>query len=94
MEVGRFGDDVGAQFIAPNRHQPKKSPSHAGGAMARQEDSPVMLSTFATLSVNSAKHLEAHGILDLCLRLMGIIRIYVLICDRIYVTHVQKPTYY
>ena len=25
---------------------------------ARQEDSPVMLSTFAPLSVNSAKHLE------------------------------------
>ena len=38
--------------------------------MARQEDSAVMLSTFALLSVNSAKHLEADGILDLCLRLM------------------------
>ena len=28
--------------------------------MARQEDGTVMLSTFAMLSVNSAKHLEAH----------------------------------
>jgi len=27
--------------------------------MAQQEDSPIMLSTFATLSVNSAKHLAA-----------------------------------
>ncbi|TME00312.1 MAG: hypothetical protein E6I80_26210 [Chloroflexi bacterium] len=29
-------------------------------AMAQQEDSTVMLSTFAPLSVNSAKHLDAH----------------------------------
>jgi len=45
---------------------------------------PVLLRTFATLSVNSAKHLDAHadrpfaaaqgdkGPLDLCLRLMPI----------------------
>ena len=32
---------------------------HSQMAMARQQDSAVMLSTFATLSVNSAKHLEA-----------------------------------
>ena len=30
-------------------------------AMARQEDGTVMLSTFAPLSVNSAKHLDAHA---------------------------------
>ncbi len=29
--------------------------------MARQEGNAVMLSTFATLSVNSGKHLEGHG---------------------------------
>jgi hypothetical protein len=55
------GKSTGADKSAVIGINLRKSSSNAVGARARQEDSAVMLSTFAALSGNSAKHLEAHA---------------------------------